>query len=91
MKTIIRFLFLSALATNAFAISSIEMEQINLSGNLHRRQVENKIESRRRKLEEQTMKNLLRKMEVERIKNELRLSKKFENALEQSVSNLGVE
>lgn len=85
------FLFLTALTTNAFAISSLEMEQIELRGNLPRKKVESQIESRRRKLEEQTMKNLLKKMEVERIKNELRLSKKFEKALEQSVSNLEME
>ena len=90
MKTITA-IFLIFINTTSFAQSSIELDQIDLSGNFSRKQMENKLESRRRKLEDQTMKKLLKKMEIERIKNELRLSQQFENALEKSVSNTDIE
>lgn len=90
MKKIL-ILFLAILTMNTFASSSIELDQIDLNGNLPRREIENKLLSRRRKLEEQTIKKLLKRMEVERIKNELKLSQQFENALEKTSIGAEVE
>lgn len=90
MKKIL-ILFLAISTMNTFASSSIELDQIDLNGNLPRREIENKLLSRRRKLEEQTIKKLLKRMEVERIKNELKLSQQFENALEKTSIGAEVE
>lgn len=90
MKKIL-ILFLAISTMNTFASSSIELDQIDLNGNLPRRAIENKLLSRRRKLEEQTIKKLLKRMEVERIKNELKLSQQFENALEKTSFGAEVE
>lgn len=77
-------LSLAVFTMNTFASSNIELDQIDLNGTLPRKAIENKLLSRRRKLEEQTIKKLLKRMEVERIKNELKLSQQFENALEKT-------
>lgn len=90
MKKLI-ILFLTVCTMNSFASSSIELDQIDLNGNLPRREIENKLLSRRRKLEEQTIKKLLKRMEVERIKNELKLSQQFDNALEKTTNGPDME
>jgi hypothetical protein len=69
----------------------IDLDSLEINGTIKRETIENKLESRRRKLEEQTMKKLFKQMEVERIRNELRLSQKIEKAMQNSISDSEIE
>lgn len=87
----ISLLLVSIISMSAFGQSSLEMDQINLSGNLLKRSRVSKIVSRRRKFEDQTTMKVFQAMEVERIKFEARLRQKVSNSIEKSMSNIEVK
>ena len=84
-------IFLISLNAYSQSSSAIHLDDINLDGTLKRETIEGRLQSRRQKLERQTMKKLLKKMEVERIKSELILSQKIERAMQNSLSETDLE
>jgi len=91
MKKILLVSLLTASSVFAQSSSSLDMDPLNIDGNISRREVGNKLEYRRHKLERQTMKKLMKQMEVERIKSEILLSRKIEKAMQKSLSNIEIE
>ena len=89
MKILI--ILISIFSTKLYPATNIDLDPIDLNGTIKKESIEEKLQSRRRKLETQTMKRLYFQMEKQRIISEILLSRKMERAMQASLKNIELE
>lgn len=70
---------------------SYEQDDLNVEAISPIRKMENKLETRRRRLEKRTMNRMASQLERQRLQNEMRLSQQFEQAMQQNINQLNIE
>ncbi|NOS93408.1 MAG: hypothetical protein HOP30_15925 [Cyclobacteriaceae bacterium] len=70
---------------------SYEQDDLNIEAISPVRKMENKLETRRRRLEKRTMNQMATQLEQQRLRNEMRLSQQFEQAMQQNIYQLNIE